>query len=42
MDNVIDQINQIVGGYMPHLAGAPAILILGWLAAPVQSIKPGK
>jgi hypothetical protein len=33
MDNVIDQINQIVGGYMPHLAGALAILIFGWLVA---------
>ena len=35
MDNVIDQIGQIVGGYMPHLAGALAILIFGWLAARV-------
>jgi hypothetical protein len=35
MDNVIDQIGQNVVGYMPHLAGALAILILGWLVARV-------
>ncbi|MGH7809728.1 MAG: mechanosensitive ion channel family protein [Candidatus Binatia bacterium] len=35
MDSVIDQIGQIIGGYMPHLAGALAILILGWLGARV-------
>lgn len=35
MDNVIDQIGQNVVGYMPHLAGALAILILGWLIARV-------
>ncbi|HYA30345.1 MAG TPA: hypothetical protein VEI95_16140, partial [Acidobacteriota bacterium] len=35
MENVIDQIGQNVVGYMPHLAGALAILILGWLVARV-------
>ena len=33
MDNVSDQVNQIVGGYLPHLIGALAILVLGWLVA---------
>jgi Conserved TM helix len=33
VDNVIDQMNQIVAGYVPHLIGALAILVLGWLAA---------
>ena len=35
MDNVIDQIGQNVAGYLPHLAGALAILIFGWLLARV-------
>ena len=35
MDNVIDQMGQIIGGYVPQLAAALAILILGWLAARV-------
>ena len=35
MDNVIDQVNQIVGGYMPHLIGALAILVVGWIVARV-------
>ena len=35
MDNIIDQMGPIVAGYVPHLAGALAILILGWLAARV-------
>jgi hypothetical protein len=35
MDNVIDQVSQIVGGYLPHLFGALAILLFGWLAARV-------
>jgi mechanosensitive ion channel-like protein len=33
MDNIGDQVNQIVGGYLPHLIGALAILVLGWLVA---------
>ncbi|HVO94619.1 MAG TPA: hypothetical protein VMT22_17350, partial [Terriglobales bacterium] len=33
MDNIIDQINQMVVGYVPHLIGALAILVLGWLVA---------
>jgi hypothetical protein len=35
MDNIIDQINQNVVGYVPHLIGALAILVLGWLVARV-------
>jgi mechanosensitive ion channel-like protein len=35
MENVVDQIGQNVVDYMPHLAGALAILILGWLVARV-------
>src|SRR5215510_3676876 len=35
MDNVIDQVSQIVGGYVPHLFGALALLLFGWLAARV-------
>jgi hypothetical protein len=35
MEDVMDQISQNVVGYMPHLAGALAILILGWLVARV-------
>ena len=33
MDNIIDQINQILAGYLPQLIGALAILVLGWLVA---------
>ncbi|HMA81656.1 MAG TPA: hypothetical protein VKR81_12235 [Candidatus Binatia bacterium] len=33
MDNLGDQMNQIVVGYVPHLIGALAILVLGWLVA---------
>ena len=33
MDNLVDQMNQIVVGYVPHLIGALAILVLGWLVA---------
>ncbi len=35
MDNIFDQINQIVGGYVPQLVGAFAILVLGWLLASI-------
>jgi len=38
MDNVIDQIGQNVAGYLPRLAGALAILILGWLVARVVAV----
>jgi hypothetical protein len=33
MDNIMDQINQNVVGYVPNLIGALAILVLGWLVA---------
>jgi len=33
VDNIIDQINQILAGYLPQLIGALAILVLGWLVA---------
>ena len=33
MDNISNQFSQILGGYLPHLVGALAILVLGWLAA---------
>jgi Mechanosensitive ion channel, conserved TM helix len=35
VDNIIEQINQIVVGYVPHLIGALAILVPGWLVARV-------
>ena len=35
MQAALDQIGQIVGGYLPHLIGALVILILGWLVARV-------
>ncbi len=33
MQNIIDQVTNLVGGYLPSLAGAMAILIGGWLVA---------
>jgi Mechanosensitive ion channel, conserved TM helix len=33
VESVIDQLNQILGGYLPQLIGALAILVLGWLVA---------
>ena len=31
--NVTDQVSQLVGGYLPSLLGALAILLIGWLVA---------
>ena len=31
--NVTDQVSQLVGGYVPNLLGALAILVIGWFAA---------
>ena len=31
--NVTDQVSQLVGGYLPNLLGALAILVIGWLVA---------
>ena len=31
--NVTDQVSQLVGGYLPNLLGALAILVVGWLVA---------
>ena len=31
--NVTDQVSQLVGGYLPNLLGALAILIIGWFVA---------
>ena len=31
--NVTDQVSQLVGGYLPNLLGALAILAIGWLVA---------
>jgi hypothetical protein len=33
VDDTVDQFNEIVVGYLPHLIGAPATLALGWLVA---------
>jgi hypothetical protein len=33
MQTIINQITELVGAYIPNLAGALAILIIGWLAA---------
>ena len=37
MQTVLDQIAQVIGGYIPSLLGALAILILGWLVALIVS-----
>ena len=33
LSNVTDQVSQLVGGYLPNLLGALAILAIGWLVA---------
>jgi hypothetical protein len=33
MREIINQINQLIGGYIPNLIGALAILVVGWLVA---------
>jgi hypothetical protein len=33
MENILEQITGLVGGYIPNIAGALAILIIGWLVA---------
>ena len=33
MQNIMDRVIDIVGAYVPHLVGALAILVVGWLVA---------
>ena len=33
MDATLDQIKEVVAGYIPNLLGALAILIVGWVVA---------
>ncbi|MFH1908351.1 MAG: mechanosensitive ion channel [Chloroflexota bacterium] len=37
MQTILDQITSLVGSYIPNLAGAVAILIIGWLVALIAS-----
>jgi len=37
MQAIVDQIAQLIGGYIPNLIGALAILVIGWLVALVVS-----
>ncbi len=37
MQNIVEQVTNLVGGYLPSLVGAIAILIIGWIVALIVS-----